>query len=73
MVSNPFRTGRYIVGNRKRFGLGYSSFKPLQNGAVYRSRAPARPPTACRLCFKPLQNGAVYRRARVFRLICGSS
>ena len=38
-VSNPFKTGRYCVGF-SNYGekLYFACFKPLQNGAVLRSR-----------------------------------
>ena len=66
-VSNPFRTGRYIVeGDWERSGRGSEAgFKPLQNGAVYRRwRLRQSASKRSRAGFKPLQNGAVYRRSQ---------
>ena len=45
-------------------GMAVRSFKPLQNGAVYRRIFTNVGGPLYQLCFKPLQNGAVYRSRR---------
>ena len=60
-VSNPFRTGRYIVGRIRQYRMKwYAVSNPFRTGRYIVGYAmEMRAKMAAR--FKPLQNGAVYR------------